>query len=79
MIKIYTIPECEHCDKIKSFCKENEISYEEIDLAKKENREAREFYRSLGIRTAPVVVGKDNKGEEIILTELDEDMLKIME
>ena len=78
MIKIYTIPNCDHCQEAKDFCKENSIEYEEINLGEKNNRSARAYYRNLGIKTAPVIVGNDKNGKEIILTEFDEDLMKMM-
>ena len=75
MIKIYTTENCKNCDKAKEYFKSNGIPYEEINLKEKDNREARAYYRSLGLTTLPVIV----IGEEII-PEFDEDMIKdIME
>jgi len=75
MIKIYTVPKCKKCKEVKKYLLENSIDYEEIDLAAKENREARAFYRSLGIQTAPVIVG-ENSGGEWIITEFNEKKFK---
>ena len=58
MIKVYTIPNCEYCDKVKDYLRSKNIEFEEINLKAKENREARAFYRSLGIDVAPVVTGE---------------------
>lgn len=67
MIKLYTMPNCNNCEKVKSYLKDRNINYIEINLEKKENRDARKFYRSLRIDTAPVLVGTNN-GEEWIIT-----------
>lgn len=72
MIKIYTIPDCEFCEEAKKLLIDRNIDYEEFNLAAKQNRDARKFYRSLGARTAPVIV---NDEEDWILTEYDKDDL----
>ena len=36
MIKIYTVPECEFCDKAKKFFSKRNIEFEEINLKEKE-------------------------------------------
>jgi len=76
-ITIYTTPNCKYCQEAKNIISKYFIEYNEINLKKKENRKAREFYRSLGIKTAPVIVIKSN-GEEIILSEYDSEMLEEM-
>lgn len=80
MIKIYTVPNCERCKEVKKYMTNNNIEFEELDLKHKENREARAFYRSLGVKTAPVIIGNDKKGKEWILTEYDKDIfIELME
>jgi len=58
MIEVYTLPDCSHCQEAKNYLKEKGISFLEINLKKKENREARIFWRSLGIFKVPVIVLK---------------------
>jgi len=70
MIKLYTVPNCENCKKVKSYLDERNIKYVIIDLAHKSNRAARKFYRSLNIETAPVITGHNN-GEDWIITGYD--------
>ena len=79
MIKIYFKPGCKYCDTVKSFLNSRNIKYESIDLAIGDNRDARKFYRSLGINTLPVIVGHIKEDEVILygdcvdsLNELDE-------
>jgi glutaredoxin len=93
MIKIYTLPNCSHCDKAKKILKEKNIEYEEINLKEPKNREAREYYRSLGVKTAPIIVSLDDSrdgfkvkideklmNERWIMTEYsDEALLKHLE
>lgn len=71
MIEIYTVPDCEFCDEAKQILKEWEIEYKEYNLKAKENREARAYYRELGVKTAPVIVN----GDEWILVEYDRESL----
>ena len=70
MIKVYTVPKCENCEKVKSYLDKRNIKYVNINLAEKSNRKAREFYRSLNIETAPVITGHNN-GEDWIITGYD--------
>jgi len=77
MIKLYTVPNCDNCNKVKSFLEERNIKYVEINLKLRENREARKYYRSLNIKTAPVIVG-DNDGDEWIITGYDEKSMELL-
>ena len=71
MIKVYYKPNCNYCTKAKDYLRSRNIEFEEIDLSKKENREARAYYRSLGVKSIPVIVSED-----WIYSEWDEDLLK---
>ena len=75
MIKIYTVPDCKHCNRAKEILTERGISYEEFNLKEKNNRDARAYYRKLGVRTAPVIVDEEN---DWILTDFDEESLIMM-
>jgi len=75
MIKIYSVPDCKLCKKAKELLTKMNIEFEEYNLKKPENRDARKFYRNLGVKTAPIIVGVDKKGEEWILTEFNEESL----
>lgn len=71
MIRIYTVPNCDYCERAKEILEESNIQFIEYDLKKKENRDARKFYRDLGVKTAPVICG-----DTWILSEFDEKRLK---
>jgi glutaredoxin len=71
MIEIYTVPNCKDCKKAKRHLNDLGIEYKEINLKEKQNKEARAFYRSLGVKTAPIITN----GDEWILTEYDADTL----
>jgi len=75
MIKIYSVSDCKLCKKAKELLTKMNIEFEEYNLKKPENRDARKFYRNLGVKTAPIIVGVDKKGEEWILTEFNEESL----
>ena len=71
MIEIYTVPDCEFCEEAKQILEEWNIEYKEYNLKEKENRNARALYRSLGAKTAPVIVN----GDKWILTEYNRSSL----
>jgi len=73
-VVLYTTEDCENCKKAKEYLKRNGVKYKENNLKKKENRDERAYYRSLGIKTLPVITGVID-GEEFILYEFDEDIL----
>jgi len=75
MINIYTVSDCKNCKKAKTLLDKLNISYEEINLKEPKNRDARSYYRSLGVKTAPVIVSVENGNEEWILVEYDEESL----
>jgi len=77
MIKLYTVPNCSYCTKAKTILNELGIIYQEINLKQKENFEARNYYRSLGVKTAPIIahINEDGKEDWIIL-EFNEDVLR---
>lgn len=60
MITIYYKPGCKLCTMAKEYFISNNIEYEAINLAEGKNREARKYYRSLGIKDLPVITYKDN-------------------
>lgn len=68
MIIIYTVPKCKYCIRAKEILNQKCIKYEEINLADPKNRDAREYYRSLGVKFAPII--KYSNG--LIMKEFDE-------
>jgi len=73
MIKVYSINNCKCCEEAKKYLREKNISFEEINLSAKENREARKYYRELGIKIAPIITGVNKKNLEWIIWGFDED------
>jgi len=72
MITIYTLPNCEFCSKAKDYLIKRGIAYKEINLKKKENRQAREFWRGLEIELVPVIV-KEIDDREYIFKEYNKE------
>ena len=70
MIRIYSKPGCGMCEEAKKYLDSRGVEYEDINLALKENREARAYYRIKGVRTLPVI--EDDKW---IMYEYNEEML----
>ena len=69
-VKIYTTPTCPWCKKTKAFLKENNISFEEIDVSN--NKVAsKEMIEKSGQMGVPVI---DVDGK--IITGFDKDELK---
>jgi len=75
IIRLYSVPNCENCKKVKSYLDDRNIKYVEYNLRK--NREARKYYQSLNIETAPVIVGMNN-GEEWIITGYDKEAMELL-
>ena len=73
MIKIYYKPNCRYCKTAKEYLASKNIEFEEIDLTKKENREARDYYRSLGVNLLPVI-----EGDNWILPGWDKEALEVL-
>ena len=78
MIRIYTVPGCEDCKNARDHLEELKQEFEEVNLKEKENREAREYYRSLGIKTAPVIVDIIDGHVAWIMEKYDRDELNKM-
>lgn len=67
MINIYSTPTCSKCKTIKTYCKQNNIDFNDIDIIN--NIEALNKLRSLKLLQLPVI----EKGNEIYsLTHMSE-------
>ena len=53
-VKVYTKKNCPQCIMTKQYMDKLNIEYETIDVT--DNEEAREYVKSLGFQTLPVVV-----------------------
>lgn len=69
-VLVYTTPTCPHCDRVKSFLEENDISYEEHNVAQ-DKEKAKEMVKKTGQRGVPVT---EVDGEFIV--GYDEEKLK---
>ncbi len=57
-VKVYSTPVCPYCEMAKSFLKENNVKFEEIDVSK--NREAAiEMVEKSGQMSVPVITIDD--------------------
>ena len=58
-ITVYTKPNCIQCEQTKSILDQNNIIYNVVDLT--ENDEAKNMVLSMGFRSAPVVITKNDR------------------
>jgi len=61
-VKVYSTPTCPFCTMAKNYLKQNEISYEDIDVSK-DRDQAMDMIRKSGQRGVPVI---DYEGEIIV-------------
>ena len=52
-VKIYSTPTCPYCDALKSYLKENDIDFEDINVAENESA-AKEMVEATGQMGVPV-------------------------
>jgi len=78
MIKIYGVPNCKHCKETIDLLKDLNIEFEYINLKDPKEREARQLYRSLNIKTAPVVINEDEDGVKWILGTYNKTVLMLL-
>ena len=69
-VKVYSTPTCPYCIKLKNFLKENNVDFENIDVASDQEK-AQEMIDKSGQMGVPVI---DIEGE--ILTGFEEDVIK---
>ena len=78
MITIYYKPGCRLCSEAKEYFISNNIEFEAINLSEGTNREARKYYRSLGIKDLPVIAYEDFNGITNILQSWNDDVRKTL-
>jgi len=65
-VKIYTTSTCPHCQRTKEFLKENEVDFENIDVAA-DQEAANEMVEKTGQTSVPaIIVEKDGEKETVI-------------
>lgn len=65
-VSIYTTPTCPYCKKTKQFFDENDVEYEDFNVA--ENKEkAKEMIEKSGQRGVPVTIIEKDGEEEIVV------------
>lgn len=65
-IKIYSTPACPHCVTAKEYLKENNIDFEEVNVAI-DQKAAEEMIQKTGQMGVPVIIVEEEGKEEIIL------------
>jgi len=55
-VKIYSTPMCQYCDIAKQYFKDNDITFEEIDVSNNEIALQEMLVLSDGMRIVPVIV-----------------------
>lgn len=73
-VLVYTTPTCGFCKMTKSFFRENNVAYEEIDVSAN-NEKAQEMVKRSGQMGVPVVVVTDESGKEDLIVGFDRDRL----
>ncbi len=72
-VTVYTTPTCPWCKKTKAFLDDNDVDYEELDVASDQDA-AKEMIEKTGQRGVPVTVIRDGDEEEVVVG-FDEDAL----
>lgn len=74
-VDIYTTPTCPYCKQTKTFFKENDVDYEEHDVAEN-NEAAQTMIEKSGQRGVPVTIVQDEEGEEDIIVGFNKEKLE---
>jgi len=64
-VSIYTTPTCPYCKQAKEFFKENNVEYEEIDVAA-DQKAAEEMVHKSGQMAVPVIVIEKDGKEDLV-------------
>lgn len=74
-VKVYSTPTCHFCHMIKDFLKENNISYEDIDVSTDEAK-AKEMVDKTGQMGVPVTIITKDDGKEDVIVGFSQNRLK---
>lgn len=75
-VDIYTTPTCPYCKQTKEFFRENDVDFDEHDVASDEEA-ARRMVEKSGQRGVPVTIVRDDEGdEEDIIVGFNQDKLE---
>jgi len=61
-VKVYSTPTCPFCTMAKNYLKQNDVTYEDVDVSK-DREQAMDMIRKSGQRGVPVI---DYNGEIIV-------------
>ena len=64
-IKIYTIPTCKWCAKLKEWLKKNKHSYQEHDLTESDSARDEIIQKSHQMATPVIIINEDKTEEQI--------------
>lgn len=79
MIRIYTTNKCKYCKQVKDYFISRNILFKEIDMrigGNQETIEMKKKFKSIGLKTYPVIVVNRKDGREFIFSEFDEKTLE---
>jgi len=76
IITIYSFLNCKHCNRAKEILTERNIPFKDINLKEPKNREAREYYRSIGAKTVPIIRFED---ETLLMKFEEKKFLELLE
>jgi len=72
---IYSTPVCPYCNLVKDFFKENNISYEDFNVAENQNK-AKEMIEKTGQMGVPVIIiSEEGKEKEDIIIGFDREKI----
>jgi len=71
MIEIYTKSECKKCKDLLDYLNNIQIKYVEINLDKKDNKKAYDYWKSLNVDILPIIILK-RTGQNVILVNCTE-------
>ncbi len=74
-VTIYTTPTCPYCKQEKEFLKENNVEFEEIDVASDSDK-AKEMVDKTGQMGVPATIVKTDDEKEEIIIGFNQDKLK---
>lgn len=74
-VDIYTTPTCPYCKQTKEFFRENDVEFDEHDVASDQDQ-ARTMIEKSGQRGVPVTVVRDAEDEEEIIVGFNREKLE---
>ena len=79
MIKIYTLPDCVHCDDAKKYFNSKNVEWEAVDMSKGGNKETinlKKKLKKLGFTEYPIIIWNAGTKDEMMFQGLDKDIME---